>query len=249
MKFLIRNTVIFVPNDGLYLSMSSTVDVKVSLIADRLLLLLINSNGEFISKQQLRDLLWQEYKIDASAASVNNNLSFLRKAFKDLGIDDLIVTTPKVGVSLIQNASVIVLDEAIELSNDNMIEKPEIVKKETSPRLLTKSLCFIVFVIIAAGVYFYNTKSENIYISTIDGCKIFSPTTLSNTESNKLIYFAAGYIKSNSIVCKENNIVVASIQTRGLTPTQTGREFFSLCEVNGSFVYSCANYYYLNGIK
>ncbi len=258
MKFLIKNTIIFIPNDGLYLSMSSTVDVKISLIADRLLLLLINSNGAFVSKQQIRDLLWQEYRIDASAASINNNLSFLRKAFKDLGIDNLIVTTPKVGVSLIPEVNIVKLEDSIvkleddiQLPSKNMTEEYEPVKNNVFSLLTINHLALfiIVFIVIVIGFFLYSKKNERVYITTINKCKVFSPATLSNAESKKLIYFVANYIKLKSITCQENNIVIASIQTRGLNPMQTGREFFSLCEVNGNFVYSCASYYYLNGYK
>lgn len=249
MKFLIKKTIIFIPNDGLYLFMSNTVDIKLSLIADRLLLLLINSSGEFISKQKIRDLLWQEYNVDASEASINNNLSFLRKSFKDLGIDNLIVTTPKVGVSLIQDVPIIVLEKDIQLLDKDMTENPEPVKDKAFTLLTINSLALFILVSMAimVGFFLHSKKNENIYISTVNKCRVFSPATLSNTESKKLIHFVENYINSKSITCKENNIIVASTQTRGLNPMQTGREFFSLCEVNGDVVYSCASYYYLNG--
>ncbi|WP_419236027.1 winged helix-turn-helix domain-containing protein [Serratia fonticola] len=253
MKYLIRNDIIFIPNEGLYLATSDTVEVKLSLIADRLLCLLINSKGIFISKQQIHDFLWQEYKIDASSASINNNLGILRRAFKDLGVDSLIITAPKVGVSLVQDVSIVVLEDSSPELEVGSSELEESVTFTPVPRK-DKSWLIIVFFVsvgIALILFFiiFNKKTGGEYVATINSCKILSPSVLSSSEREQLIYFVSMHMKLESVVCKKNNIVIASVQKKGNNPMQNNRGFLSLCEVDGSYVYSCVNYYYLNGVK
>ncbi|WP_447870292.1 winged helix-turn-helix domain-containing protein [Serratia fonticola] len=74
-------------------------------------MLLIELQGRIVSKKEIQSYLWDEFSIDVSTASLNNNLSDLRFYLKKMKIGDLIVTTPRVGLSIRPEAKIIRLDD------------------------------------------------------------------------------------------------------------------------------------------
>ncbi|WP_419236030.1 winged helix-turn-helix domain-containing protein [Serratia fonticola] len=110
-KYLIENTIIFIPGNGFYLPASEKTECKISLVSDRMLVLLIELQGRIVSKKEIQSYLWDEFSIDVSTASLNNNLSDLRFYLKKMKIGDLIVTTPRVGLSIRPEAKIIRLDD------------------------------------------------------------------------------------------------------------------------------------------
>lgn len=93
MKYIINNTVIFVEDEGLYFIPSTEVEIKLSSLSSRILCLLIKNKGQPVSRDVIYKFVWEDCGLVPSNTSLNNHLSFLRKSFRDCGIDELIVTS------------------------------------------------------------------------------------------------------------------------------------------------------------
>ena len=66
----------------------------------RLLSLLIKHNGELLTRDYLLTNVWEIHGLTASNNNLNNYLSMLRKAFLELGENNMVVTVPKQGFML-----------------------------------------------------------------------------------------------------------------------------------------------------
>lgn len=252
MKYIIDDTIVFIPGHGLYHVTSESVEFKLSLISDRVLFLLVTLNTEAVSKQEIHDYLWKECSVDASIASINNNLSYLRKFFKEMGMSDLIVTTPRVGVSFRQGTSIAFFSEEIVPDKTEGYACTEVANKSMSNTVkwggailfgtvLSFSLSFLLL---------HSGESDPlIHIGDVGKCKVFSLEKLSSIESTRLIAHANTFVKNEKIDCNDGKVVIANSQEKGKKYIRANRDFFSICDINKNHLYMCDNYYYLEGVE
>lgn len=256
MKYIINNLIVFSPGEGLYLAASQTVEFKLSFVADRILFLLVSSNGATIPRSEIHDYLWSECSVDATSASINNNISYLRRYFKELGLSDFIVTTAKVGVSirqgiLIEHVSQEKTPDDNECHTDTVglasSEKSE--KSEKNIKWLWSLFIGVILLCMSLFLFFrYSTSMSTDYIGSTGDCKVFSIEKLSDTETGKLMTSVKTFINENSVTCNENQVIIASSQDKGKKYLRGKREFFSVCEINKTHLYSCDSHYYLGGV-
>lgn len=253
-KYIINNTVVFSPGEGLYLATSDTVEFKLSLIADNILLLLITFVGVTVSKKEIHDYLWKESSLDVSGASINNNISHLRRFFKEMGVSDFIITTPKVGVSIRQGTIIESVPINIEEERGNSHSShPNAMTADSKKPSLTKwgiggGIGMILSLISLILLSYYNTSDPIDYIGNVKTCKVFALDKLSAVESESLKEDVSIFIDNEKISCPEGKVIIANSQRKGLKYIRGNRAFFAECEINKNHLFSCDSYYYLGGV-
>lgn len=250
MKYIINDTIVFNPGEGLYLVSSETVNFKLSLVADRILFLLVTCTEVTVSKQEIQSYLLKEYSHDASSASINNNISFLRKFFKEMGVSDFIVTTPKIGISLQQGSRIQPLYEQSEIEGKDNWSGAVIVNQEKSNRVKWKlggviglALSLVLFLLLSR----HSASDAESYIGSVKNCKVFSLEHLSDSGTVRLMKYVNAFIDEEAVKCSESHIIIASTQDKGHKYVRGSRNFVAVCEIKKNHLYACDNYYYLGG--
>lgn len=246
MKYIINNTLIFVVDDGIYFTSSTEVEVKLSSFSSRILCLLIENKGLSVSRENIYKSVWVDYGLIPSNTSLNNNLSFLRKVFRDCGIDDFIVTVPKEGVSIHADVKVEpIYDEEKPIKKRN--------KKNSSIFLLTLiSIASLIMALFSYNIYNKVKYPAVSYIGFIQGCETYSSRKASPHEIFNLFLVAKKYITEEKIKCLDDEIFIIELQKNTLgthSSLMDNREFYAVCEFNGGKIYSCDNNYYLKGVR
>lgn len=100
--FLLNGTVVFCPERNvLYAKSDETKRQTLSNPATRCLLLLIQQQGQVIERDYFFEHVWFINGAQVTNNTFYQNISLLRRAFKELGLnEELIVTVPKVGIRL-----------------------------------------------------------------------------------------------------------------------------------------------------
>ncbi|NJQ19805.1 hypothetical protein HCO69_09165 [Pantoea sp. LS15] len=98
MKYLIDNIVAFDDKNGLLENKKSGTSVVLSTTAIRILSFLLKNQGVVLSRDEFFETVWDAYGQEASNNSLNQYLSVLRKAFRNVGLEhEIIITVPKQG--------------------------------------------------------------------------------------------------------------------------------------------------------
>lgn len=108
--YIINNIVRFSPLKNTLENLSDGELIIINSPASRCFLILLQQQGEVISQQSFLDEVWQKRGIHVSANTYYQNISILRKGLKKIGLgDDIIVTLPRIGLTLATNLKVEVL--------------------------------------------------------------------------------------------------------------------------------------------
>lgn len=250
MKFIIDEVIIFIPGDGLYLFASDTVEFKLSLISDRILYLLITLQGGAISKQEIHDYLWTECSVNASIASINNNLSYLRKFFKELGVSDFIITIPRVGISIKQGTSISTLPTEPVSDTTQVafgVENAELNVSSKGRRIWVIFIGLFSSMMVLFLLIYYNKSDQTYFLGAVRQCKVFLLEEISDKEADRLITSVTNFIDGEKISCGESKVIIVNSQDKGRKYVRGNRDFFALCELNKKHIYTCDSYYYLGG--
>lgn len=98
MKYLIDNIFEFDDKSGVLENRNSGASVVLSTTAIRILSYLLKNQGVVLSRDEFFETVWDAYGQEASNNSLNQYLSILRKAFRNVGLDhEIIITVPKQG--------------------------------------------------------------------------------------------------------------------------------------------------------
>lgn len=100
MRYIINGSISFCSEDGSLLYIDSNDSVILPVAAQRLILLLIESNGEVLSRDDLLVKIWDNYGLTGSGNSLNQYLSLIRRNMSAFGCGTFVETLPKVGIRL-----------------------------------------------------------------------------------------------------------------------------------------------------
>lgn len=105
MNYLIDNSILFSPEKRTISSRNNpTISISLTTTAARLLDELARNNGDVLTRAYLLKTVWEDNGYASSDASLNNNISLLRKNFATVGdVNVELKTIPKVGFKLIAN--------------------------------------------------------------------------------------------------------------------------------------------------
>ncbi|WP_114192568.1 winged helix-turn-helix domain-containing protein [Edaphovirga cremea] len=109
--FLINNAVYFVPEKNLLIAKNDpSLTVLLNAPVSRCLLLLIEKQHDIISQKVFLHEVWESNGSSVSANSLYQSISLLRKAFKSVGLHDVIITTvPRKGLTLHESIQISVV--------------------------------------------------------------------------------------------------------------------------------------------
>lgn len=83
------------------------VYVTLNSPASRCLLMLIKQQGNIITQQEFMDEVWQKKGMVVGKNTYYQNISILRKTFKNIGMDeDIVITIPRIGLTLAQGVDI-----------------------------------------------------------------------------------------------------------------------------------------------
>ncbi|ROR08820.1 DNA-binding winged helix-turn-helix (wHTH) protein [Erwinia sp. JUb26] len=102
MKYLINNFVEFDSCAGILTLVSDeSISVALSKPGSRLLNELITHSGITLSREELLERVWENHGLIPSSNNLSNHISFLRKVFSQIGMEDnIIITSPREGFRL-----------------------------------------------------------------------------------------------------------------------------------------------------
>ncbi|MTC76510.1 helix-turn-helix domain-containing protein [Providencia sp. wls1919] len=194
MKYLINN-IIYDSHQGLLYRDNIDDAIKLTTTLNRLLLVLVQNNGEILDRETLLNRVWDEHNQVASDNNLNSSISVLRRHLSSFFEDEIITTIPKVGIKL--NAQLQSLSS--ELNHDTQQEEPveillsehqealiiEDAPKEKAQTVKKKSyilnnrfieLALVVIIIFCLlylfKSYFFATRTEYPEVGRIDQCSI-----------------------------------------------------------------------------
>ncbi|BEO62843.1 transcriptional regulator [Serratia marcescens] len=176
MAYVINNRVIY-RDDVSELCVIDDELSKVSLTAtiNRLLLLFVKNDNKVLSREFLLTQVWGSYGQIESGNNLNNALSQLRKAFSELGEDEVLITLPKLGVQFQGSVARVDAPDCAE----NVGSSKAIVGKDRFRResylwlILAASVLIFGLVVLGAGIrQVYIPVAQFVPGPRIDNCKI-----------------------------------------------------------------------------
>lgn len=227
--------------------------ISLTLSQSVLLELMLKSKSEILSRDSIIDTLWQSHGINSSGHTLNQYISLLRRLFAQFGLNDLIITIPRVGVRLnpdvrvsecTQDTGPAVTTEAFELTHPSASG----VRTAYPLRRYMISLLLCLIAGLVPVLYFYHADSnkQSLNVVTYDGCQIgllghFTPA------DSKFIYGQVREIMvENKLVCGKDRTLYFGFNKSNAGP-DLGRTFLAFCiRGDNKRLISCDNYYYRN---
>ncbi|WP_431222723.1 winged helix-turn-helix domain-containing protein [Serratia sp. L9] len=100
MEYIFNDCVIFKDNEGLRFKQHVQVAAPMSVLQAGILVELIKVQGKPVHRDDLLESVWEKNGYPASNNSLNHNIGYLRKALKQCGINEAIITVHRVGFKL-----------------------------------------------------------------------------------------------------------------------------------------------------
>ncbi|EPL4527064.1 winged helix-turn-helix domain-containing protein [Enterobacter asburiae] len=223
--YILNEVVIFDPdNKTIYLKSEASIVKNIPLTACHLMVYLIKKAGIVVDRSELLENVWDKRGYTSSNASLNNNISVLRKSYTDLTGHELgLETIPKVGFIL--NAEIRPISPDENIRNESTSNKSLILLYA----LLTLfSLSSVTFALVSN----MNILKEKdlIFLKKIKSCSIYS-YDMKGDELNETDF------KNLENNCNGNKVDVF------LHRDDSFKEFYlyTFCETAGNRYKSCIN--------
>lgn len=266
MKYKLNALILYDAVDGTLSLKKDEVDTQLSITANALLYYFMQNRG-VISRDDVLKSVWDDNGLVSSNSNLNQYLSILRKAFRQYGIENIIVTIARGRLELNPEILIEILDEETLQPNLATFDEPITSQPAeqiavaydaiTEPILSTerKEICwylasgvFILFAILI-GVMTYFSQQSSIPISLTplqhNSCDALSNESMIN--ESVAINYQQNFDKVREklkLACADKERFVFfygdKLQTNGL-----GRVFLAHCAVNADNPFSyCDNYFY-----
>lgn len=248
MNYLIDNKILFNPEKKT-ISSNERPEIVISLTttASRLLTQLVLNPDDVLSRPYLLKTVWEDHCYSSSDASLNNNISLLRKNLSAVsGAEIELKTIPKIGFQL--NATIEILDISNELNTVEIYMDDNDIEAFPSKDRNRNDTQFIIFTIITAVIVasmifvlqkqsdFKFAKKETISAELLGKCDTYS---LAKTGTNfNVVLDKYPFLKDK---CEEKT---ASIyyDFSDLTKDRTKNLFVAICyHSNYSGYHQCEN--------
>ena len=254
MIFTINGQIVFDSDTGMIGLIDALEErVQISNPTKRLLLLLIQHQGEAVKREVIFKKVWDDFGMISSNNNLNQCVSKLRRLIKNFGLDDeAIVTIPKIGfmlhpqIELERSADMILTPHESDPSMESDFEEPaessrtEGVRKEAKPRWLLRShlsLLILLIAVIALGAAFgiwFATKPlerREVFVGQAGTCKILmSETLLQNDNSMRLKSGVLSYAQRLKPQCSSDEyVLVIKSRTLRTWSQDLSRLYFMRC--------------------
>lgn len=236
MNIVINDTLEFNSESGVLSKKTRDDDTPASVAltrtAARLLLILLTHHNEILSRDFLMDSVWAKHNLKPSNASLNNNITLLRKSLTELGASaSMIITHPKMGIEL-QCCTTVVTAEDNDLPQSTPGPKNRPIK----------IILFLFIVSVMMAVPFMNSTltEDNHYkrIGEIDRCSVYliRPTRVLDMD------YVKKAISDLKLDCK-NNKSDLYVDADGVGRARAKNTFIFFCKKDGNNKYSsCDNF-------
>lgn len=188
-NYVINNSAVFDDIDGsLYVLGDEGNPKKIPNAAVRLLKMFVDNTGEILSKELIINEVWVKHGFSDSGNNLYHYTSLLRKELSQHGVEDSIVTVPKVGFKF----------HPKELTVNEIKAPPDAIKSGFTKKLgrwkIQKKIyifipIFVVFMIITMSLFTFHLDRYNRYLKpilVINKCNLYSlslKTRLLNKEA------------------------------------------------------------------
>lgn len=250
MAYVINNRIIY-REDISELCVIDDEQPKVSLTAtiNRLLLVFIKNDNKVLSRDFLLSHVWGSYGQIESGNNLNNALSQLRKAFSELGENEVLVTLPKQGIQL--QARVFRTEEP---ADDTVVKRVSVMAdtgKKWRIKYVWESLALAVFIL---GLMVFGAGVRQVSIPTaqfIPGARINNCDVEMINSHHKLVRSSissqdvAQNIAANGFGCeKPATIYYYNGGALVLSALHSLATFFAYCpKTQGNISAACENVY------
>lgn len=236
MIYKIANTVLFDSIDGTLRLQGEDEFTKLPLPASRLLDVLLSNYDKVLEREFLLSEVWDKYGLIGSDNNLNQYASILRRTLKSMGVDNIIITVPRVG---------------LRINNDLAITTDEAIKKETKKlNRLNKYIPVIFFILLIVILLFINNDNQVPKMKTTKtihlGCEINYLTPHNVIETNKLNNEVMKILSEHKRLCNKYDIIYFDFY-HNENSNDLGRTLLSICVKGVSDeISNCDNFYYYN---
>lgn len=208
-NYLIGKAIVFYPEQSRLVNLLKG-SASLNAPASQCLLLLIENKHRVIPQHEFFKEVWEDRGTYVTANTFYQNISILRRCLKEVGLkEELVITVPKIGLTLsktisVQDYSEDIFDDNNQVDNNNAADKETALpnQEKSSPNRMFIFLWlliivpFIIFSILSSWVYNeyaddIESFSEYAYLNKIDGCTFYSPKD--NLHKMKYIEFINEY--------------------------------------------------------
>lgn len=228
MRFIINKLITFNVSEKTLSNEDKTI--RLSNPASRLLLVLLENKNQQVGREELLRRVWEDYGLTASGNSLSNNISILRRGLAELGVEGIIETVPKQGVTLKPDEL-----EFNEIADDYVFAQQSMVQpillesKKWRKLVIALSSAMISLCVLIILIKLFMDQSEWRLYKTINKCQVF----YSNENDVKGIehFFSSNTGVQLMKVCNADTVVYyddAKIDSRnGITDV-----FLAVCALN-----------------
>lgn len=253
MHYIVNNSIIYNPADGNLHHTESGDVITLPLPAQRLLPILLDSEGNLISRDYLLEKVWDQFGLTGSGNNLNQYLSIIRRSFSQMGCDAFIETIPRVGVRLF---------DSVKISREPGVSTPSPARKQKK-RLLSGRQCLLTSTIMLslAGAsvialllwgdfsFIYDNPDPSYVTQPMEGgCQLVTFSHLPATDLTSARHIVNEYLKASGKTCEPGLVVYfdnISSQNIGIRV----RTMISVCYRNNEDKdEACGNTYYINGV-
>lgn len=236
MKIIINDILEFNSDTGVLSKKAGADDnepgsVSLTRTAARLLQVLLTHHDEILSRDFLMETVWVKYNLKPSNASLNNNITLLRKSLSELGADaSMIITHPKMGIELQCHTTVIDVENS----------ESRLPARSHGLRVIILMLCCSIALLMMTMLRI-RTPSDDVshykFIGKIDRCSVF----LIRASRGLDVGYVKKAIAGLKINCKNYSDLYVDADSVGRD--RANNIFIFYCKKNGSKKYSsCDNF-------
>jgi DNA-binding winged helix-turn-helix (wHTH) protein len=231
--------------------MSTNDTLTLPLPARRLIELILESDGEILTREFLFVEVWDKYGLRSSNSNLNQYMSILRRSLVRLGCDNFIVTLPTVGIRLSEN---------VLITKEDLPEIPHIINPENVNALEEKYsfskmkivslflVCLLIVIIFGIIRYGMNDDLDPVtkVVNMDGGCELVMLKTYNDSEVVDVTKQVTAILHKNNLTCQTGKRVYFDSYASSSLQSY-GRTMLSYCSVgNKGNNISCENAYYLD---
>lgn len=255
MKYILDETLVFRSDDGAMWHVDNEGEkLIISPIVSRLFSLLLDKQGEILTRDDIMYQVWSMHGLEPSGNSLNQYISQLRKNMKNFGFhENVIRTLPRVGFVFDESISIVKAETCTEINAVYIDElnnkdrrtngKPKGRNKKNVIGLLVFLILVFIAVMIPSVIKSISARFEttqNIInpkmIGLVNSCKVYwVGDTVFDTDTISLVQKV---FDDNDLTCADHNMVLFYAQA-GVRFDNPGRIFISLCKENNGILTSC----------
>lgn len=245
MLFLINDTFYFRPDDGAIWHISDKHEkVNLTPTASRLLVVLIEDQGEVVTREEIFRKVWDNWGMEGSNHSLNHFVSQLRKIFNRFDLPKEIITTvPRIGFIFSGDITIVEYGQDITSENRKEISVDE---KPTVRESINYLPLFFATILLLFSFYFYYHHNGGylsftpIKVGELNNCSIYYLNDNDTISNSLMLKIALPFIKENNISCGVKKTLFLRVD-KNVFFNQPGKVYAGICNGDLNDLNTCTN--------